>query len=40
MTLLEISADLKETNRLLTRLCEAVEFAAGIKPAIPLGPKK
>ena len=40
MTLLEISADLKETNRLLTRLCEAIEFAVGMKPAVPVAPVK
>jgi hypothetical protein len=40
MTLLEISADLKETNRLLARLCEAVEYAAGLRPIVRPGPVK
>jgi hypothetical protein len=35
MTIAEFHADLKETNRLLARLCEAVEFAAGMKPHLP-----
>ena len=40
MSLVEFHADLTRLNALLERLCEAVEFAAGIKPAIPPGPKK
>ncbi len=40
MTLASFTVELRRTNELLERLCIAVEFAAGIKPAIPAGPKK
>lgn len=40
MTLLELSADLKETNRLLARIADAIEFAAGMKPVVRPEPVK
>lgn len=40
MTLVELHADLKETNRLLERLCVAVEFAAGMRPVVRPQPAK
>jgi len=40
VTLLELHTDLKETNRLLARIADALEFAAGMKPAIPSTPVK